>query len=88
MFPNTIFYDDAINEFLEHADKQGPWSEEDDKIYTVGGLTNDKKSSFMDFQTKMNKEDRKQYLKEEIHNKRSDGYIIKGMKDELKKLEK
>ena len=43
--------------------------------YIQGGLT-------------MPKEDRKQYLKNEIHNKRSDGYMIKGMEEELKKLEK
>ena len=27
---------------LEHMDKPGPWSEEDDKIHTIGGLSNDK----------------------------------------------
>ncbi len=27
-----------INDFLEHVDKPGPWSEEDDKIHTIGGL--------------------------------------------------
>ena len=37
------------NDFLEHVDKPGPWSEEDDKIHTVGGLTNDKEGSFMKF---------------------------------------
>ena len=42
-------------EFLEHADKPGPWSEEDNKIYTVGGLSNDKSGSFMEFQNKINK---------------------------------
>jgi len=36
---------DAINEFLEHADKQGPWSEEDDKIHTIGGLTMPKENA-------------------------------------------
>ena len=41
--------------FLEHVDKPGPWSEEDDKIHTVGGLTNDKDKSFMKFQDKMDK---------------------------------
>ena len=35
----------AINEFLEHADKQGPWSEEDDKIHTIGGLTMPKENT-------------------------------------------
>ena len=44
-----------INDFLEHVDKPGPWSEEDDKIHTIGGLTNDKEGSFMKFQNKINK---------------------------------
>ena len=39
----------AIDDFLEHVDKPGPWSEEDDKIHTIGGLTNDKEGSFMEF---------------------------------------
>ena len=38
-----------INDFLEHVDKPGPWSEEDDKINLVGGLSNDKEKSFMKF---------------------------------------
>ena len=42
-----LILDDAINEFLEHTDKPGPWSEEDDKIHTIGGLTNDKEGSFI-----------------------------------------
>ena len=42
-----------INDFLEWADKPGPWSEEDDKIHTVGGLTNDKNKDFMKFQNKL-----------------------------------
>jgi len=41
-----------VQEFLEIADKPGPWPEEEDKIHTVGGLINDKKSGFMDFQKK------------------------------------
>jgi len=28
-----------MDDFLEWADKPGPWSEEDDKIHTIGGLT-------------------------------------------------
>jgi len=44
-----------INDFLEWADEPGPWSEEDDKIYTVGGLTNDKEGSFMKFVKNKNK---------------------------------
>ena len=39
----------AIDDFLEHVDKPGPWSEEDDKIHTIGGLSNDKEGSFMKF---------------------------------------
>ena len=38
-----------LNDFLEHVDKPGSWSEEDSKIYTVGGLTNDKDKSYMKF---------------------------------------
>ena len=55
--------DDWVNDpdvmaFLEHADEQGPWSEEDDKIYTVGGLTADKDRDFMKFQNKMDERDK------------------------------
>jgi len=49
--------DPDIQAFLEQADKQGPWSEEDDKIYTIGGLTNDKDGDFMKFQNKINKKE-------------------------------
>jgi hypothetical protein len=45
---------DIIN-FLERMDVPGSRPEEDDKINTVGGLTNDKSGSFMKFQNKMNK---------------------------------
>ena len=34
-----------INDFLEHVDKPGPWSEEDDKIHTIGGLTMPKENT-------------------------------------------
>jgi len=49
--------DEDIQDFLERVDEPGPWSEEDDKIYTIGGLTNDKESGFMDFQRKMDEND-------------------------------
>ncbi len=49
--------DPDIQAFLEQADKQGPWGEDDDKIYTVGGLTNDKDRDFMKFQNKINKKE-------------------------------
>ena len=49
---NDPFEDPDVQEFLEQVDKPGPWSEEDDKIFTVGGLTNDKEQSFKAFQEK------------------------------------
>lgn len=49
--------DPEVQDFLERADEPGPWSEEDDKIHTIGGLTNDKESGFMDFQNKMDEND-------------------------------
>ena len=49
--------DPEVQDFLERADEPGPWSEEDDKIYTVGGLTADKDGSFMEFQKKMDEND-------------------------------
>ena len=49
------FEDPEVQAFLEQVDQPGPWSEEDDKIHTVGGLTNDKEGSFMKFQNKLNK---------------------------------
>jgi len=53
------FDDPDVQEFLEKVDEQGPWDEEHDKIHTVGGLTNDKESGFMDFQKSMDKNDSK-----------------------------
>ena len=50
-------YDPEVEAFLEAQDEPGPWPEEDDKIHTVGGLTNDKESGFMDFQKKMDEND-------------------------------
>ena len=46
---------DDVQEFLELMDKPGPWPEEDDKIFTIGGLSNDKEGSFMKYQKKINK---------------------------------
>lgn len=56
--------DPDVQAFLEAQDEPGPWSEEDDKIYTVGGLTADKDKSFMEFQNKMDDNDKK--FKEEL----------------------
>lgn len=46
--------DPDVIDFLEQTDKPGPWGEEDDKSFTVGGLSNDKKGDFMKFQKKQN----------------------------------
>ena len=47
---NVWINDPDVQDFLESADEPGPWLEEDDKIHTVGGLTNDKEGRFMEFQ--------------------------------------
>ena len=54
---NAWINDPDIQDFLADIDKPGPWSEEDDKIHTVGGLTNDKDGSFMEFQQKQEEYD-------------------------------
>ena len=54
---NAWLNDPDVQDFLERADEQGPWSEEDDKINTIGGLTNDTDGSFMDFQNQMDAND-------------------------------
>ena len=41
----SILNQKEVNHFLEWADKPGPWSEEDDKIHTIGGLPMPKKKS-------------------------------------------
>ena len=47
---------DEFLEFAEREDNSKVWTnEEDNKIHTVGGLTNDKEGSFMKFQKKINK---------------------------------
>ena len=55
---NDEWEDDWANDpdvmaFFEHADKQGPYPDEDDKIYTVGGLTADKDQGFKKFINKI-----------------------------------
>ena len=49
--------DSEVQAFLEAQDEPGPWPEEDDKINTVAGLTNDKESGFMDFQKQQDEND-------------------------------
>ena len=53
--------DDDVKDFLEQADEPGPYSEEDDKLHTVGGLTNDKEGSFMKFQDQLAEKDQPEY---------------------------
>lgn len=52
------FDDPDVLDFLERADEQGPWDEQYDKSYTVGGLSADKDKSFMKFQNKMDERDK------------------------------
>jgi hypothetical protein len=52
------FNDPDVLDFLERADEQGPWDEQYDKSYTVGGLSADKDKSFMEFQKKMDERDK------------------------------
>ena len=56
--PSDAVDDKDVQDFLEWAAEPGPWSEEDDKIYTVGGLTADKDRNFMKFQDKMDERDK------------------------------
>ena len=44
---------DEFKEFSEREDNSGVWPEEDSKLHTIGGLTNDKERSFMKFQNKI-----------------------------------
>ena len=50
--------DPEMQEFLEWVDEPGPWSKEDDKIYTIGGLSADKDGDFMKFQKKQDENDK------------------------------
>ena len=50
--------DPDVQAFLEMQDEPGPWDEQYDKSYTVGGLTADKDRDFMKFQSKMDERDK------------------------------
>ena len=52
------FNDPDVQAFLEAQDEPGPWDEQYDKSYTVGGLSADKDRDFMKFQNKMNERDK------------------------------
>ena len=45
--------DPDVLDFLERADEQGPWDEQYDKSYTIGGLTADKDQGFKKFINKI-----------------------------------
>ena len=47
--------DPDVEEFLEDADRKGPWDKEWDRTNTVGGMTNTKESGFKEFQKKIDK---------------------------------
>ena len=51
--------DPDVMAFLENEDKPGPWDEQYDKSYTVGGLSADKDRDFIKFQKKMDANDKK-----------------------------
>ena len=50
--------DPEMQEFLEWVDKPGPWPEEYDKSFTIGGLSADKDGDFMKFQKKQDKNEK------------------------------
>ena len=52
------FNDPDVQAFLEAQDEPGPWDEQYDKSYTVGGLSADKDRDFMKFQNKMDERDK------------------------------
>ena len=52
---NAWLNDPDVQDFLEREDELLAQSEED-KLHTVGGLTNDKEGDFMKFQNKMEKD--------------------------------
>ena len=54
---NDPFNDPDVMDFLEQADKQGSWGEDDDKPFTIGGLTADKDQDFKKFINKLENEE-------------------------------
>lgn len=48
-------FEDDVQEFLEQADRKGPWDREWDRTNTVGGMPNTKESGFKKFQNKIDK---------------------------------
>ena len=75
--------DEEVQDFLERADEPGPWSEEDDKIHTVGGLTNDKESGFMDFQKQQDDNDTERLISEEWDEDHALDQVLNSMVEDL-----
>lgn len=84
---NPWLDDPDVQDFLERADEPGPWSEEDDKIHTVGGLTNDKEGSFMEFQQEQEEYDayvdRHEPLDDEWDEEHALDQVLNNMIDDL-----
>ena len=59
--------DEDVQAFLEWADEPGPWDEQYDKSYTVGGLSADKDKSFIEFQKKMDRNEKKMREQEDFY---------------------
>lgn len=79
--------DEEVQDFLERADEPGPWSEEDDKIHTVGGLTNDKESGFMDFQKQQDDNDMERLISEEWDEDHALDQVLNSMVEDLEDYE-
>ena len=75
--------DEEVQDFLERADEPGPWPEEDDKIHTVGGLTNDKESGFMDFQKQQDDNDTERLISEEWDEDHALDQVLNSMVEDL-----
>ena len=49
-------YDLDVLDFQIREDMPGPWPEENDKAFTIGGLSNDKDKDFIKFLDKLNQD--------------------------------
>ena len=79
--------DEEVLDFLDRVDEPGPWSEEDDKIHTVGGLTNDKESGFMDFQKQQDDNDTERLISEEWDEDHALDQVLNSMVEDLENAE-
>ena len=72
-------WDATLNDGLNDL----PWSEEDDKIHTIGGLTNDKESGFMDFQKQQDDNDMERLISEEWDEDHALDQVLNDMVEDL-----